>query len=111
MSAQVVRGIEYDSRDDACPARLLHLLPAMTESALYRRMYPKAGIGWRSGIGRFQASARKPRYCRGVGVMGAAGSDITSGTAASSCSTVAAAGSTASAIAAWPSAEGWTAPP
>ena len=46
----------------------------------------------------------------GAVAIGAAGSDTTSGTA-SSCSTLATAGSTASAMAAWPSAEGWTAPP
>ena len=47
----------------------------------------------------------------GASGIGATGCEVTSGTAASSCSTDAAAGIAASAIAAWPSALGCTAPP
>ena len=66
-------------------------------------------LRWRPRQPRRRADAA--RYCCcGGGVTGAAGSATTSGTLVS-CSTFAAAGTAASAIAAWPSAEGCNAPP
>ena len=65
------------------------------------------------GHARHHAHALRYPDQRVPGAMttGATGSRITSGSAISSCSTEATAGRAASAIAAWPSAEGCTAPP